>query len=215
RGTFKELKRMNGVFTGLLEEQNRYNLDREDAEETIVRSIYAPTTPLPRISLTNPRIPALTTDTLPLIPAIASINGAAAIVTKGHIYSQNSQALTEYQIGHEQNGTRKRDTTQDSSHRPIKAHILIEMDNQIIGEYRLNKVLFTIGRLPSSDIHIPSQRVSRFHALIRWKYGAWIIEDAESLNGLTCQGQRIDQLALLHGDRILFDPTIVLRYEEI
>ena len=28
KGSFKELKRLGGVFAGLLEEQNRYNMDR-------------------------------------------------------------------------------------------------------------------------------------------------------------------------------------------
>ncbi len=81
--------------------------------------------------------------------------------------------------------------------------------------YRLNKPLFTIGRFPTSDIQIPSPRVSRFHAILRWRNGAWIIEDVESLNGLTCQGQRIDQLALIDGDRIYIDPTLVLQYQEV
>jgi pSer/pThr/pTyr-binding forkhead associated (FHA) protein len=90
----------------------------------------------------------------------------------------------------------------------------VQVDGQVIGEYVLSKNLSIIGRFPGSDIRIPSQRVSRFHALIRWKDGAWIIEDSESLNGLTCEGQRIDQLALVHGDRISLDPAIVLQYEE-
>src|SRR2546430_14246605 len=40
RGTFRELKRKNGVFAGLLEEQNRYSPDREKDEEDIVRSTF-------------------------------------------------------------------------------------------------------------------------------------------------------------------------------
>ena len=36
RGTFKELKHMGGVFAALLEEQNRYNLDRENSDDAIV-----------------------------------------------------------------------------------------------------------------------------------------------------------------------------------
>lgn len=88
------------------------------------------------------------------------------------------------------------------------------MDGKTIGEYQLRKPIYTIGRFPTSDIQIPSQRVSRLHAIIRWKNDAWVIEDAESLNGLTCQGQRIDQLALVNGDLIYIDPTILLQYEE-
>ncbi len=72
-----------------------------------------------------------------------------------------------------------------------------------------------IGRSPTSDIKIASPRVSRSHAILRWRNGAWVIEDVESLNGLTCLGQRIDQLALVDGNRISIDPTIVLQYEEL
>ena len=74
--------------------------------------------------------------------------------------------------------------------------------------------MLTIGRSPTCDIQIPSQRVSRLHAILRWKNGAWVLEDAESLNGLICQGQRVDQLALVDGDQIYLDPTIVLQYDE-
>lgn len=50
RGTFKELKRKGGMFAALLEEQNHYNLDREDVDDAIARSSYEPT---------SSRIPAL------------------------------------------------------------------------------------------------------------------------------------------------------------
>lgn len=63
KGTFKELKHMDGLFAALLAEQNRYNLDRDDPYETIIRSAYAPTIP---------RIPAIHT-----LPARASSRYAA------------------------------------------------------------------------------------------------------------------------------------------
>jgi ATP-binding cassette subfamily B protein len=54
RGTFKELKRKGGVFAELLEEQNHYNLEREDLDDAIVRSIYEPTSSrIPAISRGN------------------------------------------------------------------------------------------------------------------------------------------------------------------
>jgi len=92
---------------------------------------------------------------------------------------------------------------------------LVEIDGKVTRAYRLNRPIFTIGRIPTSDIQIASPHVSRFHAIIHWRNGAWVIEDAESLNGLSWQGQRIDQLALVDGDGISIDPTIVLLYEEL
>ena len=55
RGTFKELKRKDGVFARLLEEQNHYNLDREDLDNATVSTIYAPA---------SSRIPAISTGNL-------------------------------------------------------------------------------------------------------------------------------------------------------
>ncbi len=98
---------------------------------------------------------------------------------------------------------------------PVKARVIVEIDDKIIERYRLSKPILTIGRFSTSDIQIPSPSVSRFHALIRWKYGSWVVEDAESLNGMSCQGQRIDQLALINGDRITIDDTTAFTYEEL
>jgi len=97
----------------------------------------------------------------------------------------------------------------------IKARILVEMNGKVVEKYQLDKSILTIGRFPTSDIQIPSQRVSRFHALIHRQNGRWVIEDAESLNGLSYQGRRIDKIALLNGDRISIDSSIVLQYEEL
>lgn len=211
RGSFKELKRMGGLFTSLLKEQNRYNLDTDDATDTgdtgdtTDSSIYAPTIP---------RLTAISLATTPRQPALARANGVSSgssiqVVEKDY----TSQALREHANGQSSNGTKLVDAPEKARTR-TRARIIAQVDGQIAGDYALNKTLYTIGRFPGSDVRIPSPRVSRFHALIRWKDGAWIIQDSESLNGLTCEGQRIDQLALVHGDRISLDPAISLQYEE-
>src|SRR5579864_5680474 len=56
QGTFKELKKKGGVFAGLLEEQNRYNLDR-GAGESILRSAFAPLDVAPPAAPPQPRSP--------------------------------------------------------------------------------------------------------------------------------------------------------------
>src|SRR5579859_2101837 len=210
RGSFRELKRMGGIFTSLLKEQNRYNMDSEEednAREVTDSSVYAPTLP---------HLAAISLATSPHLPAVAHANGASSgsssllVVEKDHI----SQEALEHSNGHRSQGAKSADAPEKARTR-TRARIIAQVDGQTVGEYALNKTLYTIGRFPGSDIRIPSQRVSRFHALIRWKDGAWIIQDSESLNGLTCEGQRIDQLALVHGDRISLDPAIVLQYEEL
>ncbi len=94
-----------------------------------------------------------------------------------------------------------------------KARVLIEIDGKVIGEQQLNKPVLTVGRLSGNDIQVPSQRVSRLHAKIRWENGAWVIEDAESLNGLIYQGQLVERHVLSNGDRIHVAPTAVIQYK--
>jgi pSer/pThr/pTyr-binding forkhead associated (FHA) protein len=90
----------------------------------------------------------------------------------------------------------------------------IFMNGKLASEYKLEKPSITIGRYSKSDIQIPSSRVSRYHANLHQHDGTWIIEDADSLNGLTWQGSRVSQMELNDGDRIYLDPEIVLQYIE-
>src|SRR2546429_748247 len=97
---------------------------------------------------------------------------------------------------------------------PMKeARILIEVDGKIVGEPRVDKPLMTIGRLQGNNVYVPNQRVSRVHARIRYENNAWIIEDAESLNGIVYHGTRIERLALTNGDQIYLAPKVVLHYQ--
>jgi pSer/pThr/pTyr-binding forkhead associated (FHA) protein len=96
-----------------------------------------------------------------------------------------------------------------------KARVLIEVNGKIVNERQLDKPVLTVGRLPGNDVQIPSQRVSRLHAKIRWVDGGWLIEDADSLNGLTYQGQRVDQHMLNRGDRIYMAPSAAIQYEPL
>ena len=93
-----------------------------------------------------------------------------------------------------------------------KARVLVEIDGKVVGERRLDKAVLTVGRLSGNDVQVPSQRVSRLHAKIRWESGAWLIEDAESLNGLVYQGNLVERLVLKNGDRIHISPTAVVQY---
>src|SRR5712692_1579145 len=220
QGTFHELKRRGGLFAALLEEQNRYNLDREEeeAEEAMVRSLSSATTlHLPALaSATEPLIPATMGDTTIRMPVVRHSKPGAPKVPEIVARMLNGKTLETQSVKPSTlkvkalNGQPK----QRKDYILTKGRILVQMNGKTLGEYQLSKPIYTIGRFPASDIQIPSQRVSRLHALIRWKNGAWVIEDAESLNGLTCRGQRIDRLALVDGDLISIDPTIVLQYYE-
>jgi ATP-binding cassette, subfamily B, bacterial len=220
QGTFKELKRKQGFFASLLEEQNRYNLDRgeEEEEEAVVRSLSSATAlHLPVLaSATEPLIPATTDDTTIRMPVVRQSKPGAPEVPEIAARMLNGKTLETQSV--RPSTLKVKALNSQSKQRKdyilTKGRVLVKMNGKTLGEYQLSKPIYTIGRFPASDIQIPSQRVSRLHALIRWKNGAWIIEDAESLNGLTCRGQRIDQLALVDGDLINIDPTIVLQYYE-
>lgn len=172
QGTFKDLKRKGGVFAALLEEQNRYNSERE-GDKSILRSAYID-------------IPKLR-ERMVIAPA------------DNPLLRQAHQQQQQYNV---------------KPHQPDKdARILVELDGHIVKEYPLNKPVMTIGRLSGNDVQIPNQRVSRMHAKIHQENGTWVIEDADSVNGLVYQGNRIERLPLSDGDRIYVAPSAVLLYK--
>lgn len=95
-----------------------------------------------------------------------------------------------------------------------RARIVVEVDGKATGEFELNKDEMRVGRLPANDVHIPSERVSRLHARIRWVNGAWSIEDLQSLNGLNYQGTLTDHHVFTPGDRVYLAPRVKLIYRE-
>jgi pSer/pThr/pTyr-binding forkhead associated (FHA) protein len=94
-----------------------------------------------------------------------------------------------------------------------KARVLIEVNGHLIGDRQLNKPVLTVGRLPVNDIQVEADRVSRLHAKIRWENGTWLIEDADSLNGILYHGSRVDKHTLVNGDRIMLAPKVVLYFK--
>ncbi len=178
QGSFKELKLQRGIFASLLEEQNRYNIERID-EESVIRSAFASdmlSRTLPLVSVSPP-------------PAISA--------GKSRSYDKAVQL-----------------------HQPInmpnrRARILVELEGKLIGERVLNKPVMTVGRLSGNDVQVPHQRVSRLHAKIRLENGKWMIEDADSVNGLVYQGNRVERLVFADGDKVHIAPDAVLHYKTI
>src|SRR6266567_1014604 len=192
QGTFKELKQRGGVFASLLAEQNRYNLEKAGSQ-SMLRSAFAP---LPDLfdqhqAQQPPRPPFIQASPQP--PAGPTPRGPVPLSPAGnrdaYHWQQNQRVAA-----------------------PMKARVLIEIDGKVTGERSLNKPMLTIGRLSKNDVQVASRRVSRLHARIRWENGSWVMEDAESLNGLIYHGQLVDQLTLRNGDRIRLAPTVVLQF---
>ena len=201
QGSFKELKRRGGVFAGLLEEQNRYNLEKA-GDKSMIRSAFAPM-PMSYDQYQMQRPPQRPMRPVSPNPAIAQ-NWSAPT-------GPASQPMPPAIAYRDQVGNGRQQVQPLPAGPPTNARIVIEVDGKVVGERPLNQPVLTVGRLSGNDVHVPSQRVSRLHAKIRWENGRWVIEDAESLNGLVYNGNRIDQHALSNGDRIYIAPTAVLQ----
>ncbi len=67
----------------------------------------------------------------------------------------------------------------------------------------------TIGRSPACDIAIHEPTVSRRHALLRFRDGAWIVQDLSSKNGLTVNGRPVGRCAVGPGDLLGLGLAIV------
>lgn len=59
-----------------------------------------------------------------------------------------------------------------------------------------------IGRWDGNEVVLPSRKVSRIHALLSYRGGAATIKDARSTNGTFVNGERIDAMSVLDGDRL-------------
>jgi ATP-binding cassette subfamily B protein len=198
QGTYKDLKRAGGVFAGLLAEQNRYSLEKP--QDSILRSAFVP---LPRdyereyerrgspSQAIQPQPFWPTPAPAPLRPPVPS----APIGGNGGFPRGRADG--------------------DRQSPPQPARVVIEVDGKVVSQRRLDKPVLTIGRLANNDVPIPSQLVSRLHAKIRWENGTWLIEDADSLNGIKYQGDRVDRHDFRNGDQIVLGPTVTLRYESV
>jgi ABC-type multidrug transport system fused ATPase/permease subunit len=200
QGTFKELKRKGGVFAGLLDEQNRYNLDRE-GDESILRSAFVqfpaaagsfqvPPSPAQQWPAARPQPAVQQWPNMPPSPQQVPGNGG-----------RDGRGVAYVGAGRQKAALKQ------------KARILVEVNGQIVKERKLDKDTLTVGRLSENDIQVPSQRVSRLHAKIRWENNVWVIDDADSLNGLVIRGQLVERHILSNGDRVHLAPTAVLRFE--
>jgi hypothetical protein len=70
----------------------------------------------------------------------------------------------------------------------------------------------TIGRLPECDIVVSDPAVSRRHAEIRRRDGAFVVVDLDSTNGTKVNGAGVRERALADGDEIAVG-SVAMRFE--
>jgi hypothetical protein len=64
-----------------------------------------------------------------------------------------------------------------------------------------------IGRHPDCDIVLSSPAVSRRHAQLSFRDGAWVLRDLGSMNGTVVNRARVGRCRLRAGDRIVIGDT--------
>jgi pSer/pThr/pTyr-binding forkhead associated (FHA) protein len=81
------------------------------------------------------------------------------------------------------------------------------VDDNVVGEYPLDRDNFRIGRKPGNDLQPDDASVSGSHASITLAPSAYMddmqeatIEDLDSTNGTCVNGKRIKKQLLKHGD---------------
>ncbi|OIQ99374.1 glycogen accumulation regulator GarA [mine drainage metagenome] len=84
------------------------------------------------------------------------------------------------------------------------AKLILTLDGKVLCDYPLEKVLTTIGRRSTSDIHLDNLAVSGEHAAILNIGDDFYVEDVGSTNGTRVNAKLIKKHLLRHGDLIEF-----------
>lgn len=82
------------------------------------------------------------------------------------------------------------------------AKLIFLLDGNVIKEFLLDRERMTIGRRPTSDIHIDNLAISGEHAVIITSQQEVIIQDMNSTNGTLVNQQPVTKHVLSHGDTI-------------
>ena len=83
-----------------------------------------------------------------------------------------------------------------------QALLVVKRGQNAGSQFLLDKDVTTAGRHPESDIFLDDITVSRRHAEIRRKDGAFFVHDLGSLNGTYVNRERVESTQLASGDEI-------------
>ncbi len=82
---------------------------------------------------------------------------------------------------------------------------------KLLREVTFDRPIINVGKLSTSNLRLDDINVSRKHAVIeRRENGEWRVTDLGSTNGVNVNGQRVTQLALTDGDRVLIGNTTLV-----
>ncbi|MEI8255500.1 MAG: GGDEF domain-containing protein [Deltaproteobacteria bacterium] len=82
-----------------------------------------------------------------------------------------------------------------------------------VGEtYRVSKAEMIVGRDPNADIQLLDDSISRRHVRVREEKAEVEVEDLNSKNGISVNGQRVERAVLREGDKLQIGDSTVLRF---
>jgi hypothetical protein len=84
----------------------------------------------------------------------------------------------------------------------MAAKLILLFNDEMVGEYALDRESIVIGRRPGSDIQIDNLSVSGAHARVLTILKDSFIEDLGSTNGVFVNGHRIKKQVLADGDLV-------------
>jgi len=82
------------------------------------------------------------------------------------------------------------------------AQLIVFRGRRKLATHQLDRREFVLGRGEDVDIQIDNPLVSRRHARVCFRDGAWRVEDLDTPNGLYVNGNRVQYQELQPGDRI-------------
>ncbi len=90
------------------------------------------------------------------------------------------------------------------------AYLRIYTDKILTAQHELKSEKLTIGRAADNDIVLEGSSVSKHHAYIEKRGGAFVLVDANSANGVLVNGKRIQSHTLNYRDEIqIFQHTLL------
>ena len=91
-----------------------------------------------------------------------------------------------------------------------RGRLVVFENGALVGEYELDAQEMLIGRGPSVQVRVAHDGVSREHAVISRSEEEFFIEDLQSTNGLTVNGDRVGSAVLKNGDKIEIGKAILV-----
>ncbi|MBV1907657.1 MAG: FHA domain-containing protein [Pseudomonadales bacterium] len=93
----------------------------------------------------------------------------------------------------------------------LSAFVQLCLNDKVLDEYEIRTTSISIGRGTECDIIIDNPGVSLFHAMLSFREGKLLVEDAASTNGVIADGVKITGVELKRGESVQIAGKYTLR----